>query len=609
MSDLQQPMRSTLQSLPPGEAVAVLEQLASLPSTCMAPDSASRSVPSRNQLTSRSSWSSEARYRALVEQIPAVVFMAFLDEGTCEAYVSPQIERVLGFSQAEWLEDPVLWYQQLHPDDKERWSTEAASMFRCGTPMRSVFRVIARDGQIVWFHCEAKMVQSPHGGPSLIHGSAFDITELKSAEEALQQARDELEARVAERTKELAQANSELQFQIKERYQVEEALRQSEEQLRQAQKMEAIGRLAGGIAHDFNNLLTAILGYSDFLLNALGSNDALRNDVSEIRKAGERASKLTNQLLAFSRKQLLRPTLLDLNEVVGDMNNMLRRLIGEDIDFVSRCGASLGVINADPGGIEQIILNLVVNARDAMPDGGSLMVETANVDLDESYAHSHIEVQAGPFVMLAVSDTGMGMSPETQARIFEPFFTTKEKGKGSGLGLSTVYGIARQSGGHLWVYSELGRGTTFKVYFPRVGKAQAVARPNDPKVSNLDGSETILVVEDENAILKLVSTVLERHGYTVITASNGFEAIANSERHSGPIHLMVTDVIMPQMSVRELTQHMARIYPQTQVLYISGYTDDAIVHQGVLDEGLNFIQKPFNPSVLLQKVREILDRI
>ncbi len=399
-----------------------------------------------------------------------------------------------------------------------------------------------------------------------------------------------------------------VQEDITERKQAEEALRQSEEQLRQSQKMEAVGRLAGGVAHDFNNLLTAIIGYSDMLLEQLEEKNPLAGDVHEIRKAGERAATLTNQLLAFRRRQVLQPRVLDLNDVVTDMEKMRRRLIGEDIELVTHPDPGLGRVKADPGGIEQVIMNLAVNARDAMPDGGKLTIETSNVELDESYSRNHIAIRPGPFVMLAVTDNGIGMTSETQSRIFEPFFTTKEKGKGTGLGLSTIYGIVKQSGGNIWVYSELGKGTTFKIYLPRVEEAVTPVQTARPKSEVSEGSETILLVEDEEVIRKLVHSILQDHGYTVLEASQGSEALRISEQYQGPIHMMLTDVVMPQMSVRMLTENLAKMRPEAKVLYVSGYTDDTIVHHGVLDEGMNFIQKPFTVSALTKKVREVLDQ-
>ncbi|PYS96265.1 MAG: hybrid sensor histidine kinase/response regulator [Acidobacteria bacterium] len=380
-----------------------------------------------------------------------------------------------------------------------------------------------------------------------------------------------------------------------------------EEQLRQSQKMEAVGQLAGGVAHDFNNLLTAITGYSDLAIRRLKAEDPLRHHIEEIKKAGERAAALTRQLLAFSRKQVLQPKVLDLNAVVSEMEKMLRRLIGEDVEFRTALASDLGSIKADPGQIEQVLLNLCVNARDAMPGGGNLTVETSNVYLDEEYASHHVGVESGAYVMLAVSDTGYGMDEETQSRIFEPFFTTKEMGKGTGLGLSTVYGIVRQSGGNVWVYSEVGRGTTFKVYLPRVDEGVREYRRSDSPEDAARGTETILLAEDDEMVRRLAREVLEMYGYRVLEAPNGGAALLLCERHAGAIDLLVTDAIMPEMSGRELSERLSHLRPDMKVLFMSGYADTAAVQQGVLDEWANFIQKPFTPDALTRKVREILD--
>jgi len=387
------------------------------------------------------------------------------------------------------------------------------------------------------------------------------------------------------------------------------ALRQSEEQLRHSQKMEAVGRLAGGMAHDFNNLLTAITGYCEFLLEELDPADPRRTEVQGIQSAAERAASLIRQLLAFGRRQVLQPKVVNLNAVVADMDNMLRRLIGEDIELVTRLDSALGCVNADPGQIEQVIMNLAVNARDAMSRGGTLAIETTNVDLDETYAHKRVVVKPGSYVMLAVSDTGQGMDQETQAHMFEPFFTTKEKGKGTGLGLSTVYGIVKQSGGYIWVYSEIGHGTTFKIYLPCVeGTAETTeTRATLAAAPPQQGSETILIVEDDAKVRTLVHKMLEKNKYTVIEASNGSEALALCEQFKGPIHLVLTDVVMPQMSGAQLVSRLTAVRPEIKVLYMSGYTDDAIVHHGVLEPGIAFIGKPFNAESLARKVREVLD--
>jgi PAS domain S-box-containing protein len=394
---------------------------------------------------------------------------------------------------------------------------------------------------------------------------------------------------------------------ITERRQTQEALRKSEEQLRQWQRVEAIGRLAGGVAHDFNNLLMTIKGCSELLLNAFDRRDPRREEVEEILKAGERATSLTRQLLAFGRRQVLQPQVLDLNSLVINMDKMLRRLIGEDIQLVTVLDQELWSVKVDPGMIEQVIMNLAVNSRDAMPNGGKLTIETANIIHDENYASRHISMKPGYYVMVAVSDNGCGMDKETQSHLFEPFFTTKEKGKGTGLGLSTVYGIIKQSGGNIWVYSEPSQGTTFKIYLPRVEKTSTVYKPKASSPPAPGGTETILLVEDEEAVRTMVSKILRNKGYTVLEAAHSEEAFEISERHEGPIHLMVTDVIMPQMSGPELAERLAPRLPEMKVLYMSGYPDNTIVQHGVLEPGTAFLQKPFTLNALESKVREVLD--
>jgi len=379
-----------------------------------------------------------------------------------------------------------------------------------------------------------------------------------------------------------------------------------EEMFRQAQKMEAVGQLAGGVAHDFNNLLGVILGYSELLLERAGLNDLQRKDIEEIQNAGVRAALLTRQLLAFSRKEVLQPKVLDLNSVVTGAEKLLHRLIGEDIEVVVVLDPALERVKADPGQLEQIIMNLAVNARDAMPAGGKITIETSNVELDETYSAEHPSTRAGPHVMLAVTDTGCGMDEKTKAHIFEPFFTTKELGKGTGLGLSTVYGIVKQSGGSVWVYTEPEIGTTFKIYLPRVDQASE-AGPRIDKAEREDrGSQTILIVEDDAALLQVTHRSLEEVGYAILVAQSAAEAIHISESHAGPIHLMVTDVIMPKITGPQLASHLFPLRPEMKVLYVSGYTDNAIVQHGVLEPGLAFLQKPFSPRTLARKVGEVL---
>jgi PAS domain S-box-containing protein len=379
-----------------------------------------------------------------------------------------------------------------------------------------------------------------------------------------------------------------------------------EEQLRLSQRMESVGRLAGGVAHDFNNLLTIIAGYTQLVKGGLDEGSALHGHVDEVLKASDRAASLTQQLLAFSRKQVLQVEVLDLNTALGNLEKMLLRLIGEDIELKTVPQAGLGRVKADPGQIDQVIMNLVVNARDAMPQGGTITIETANMDLTEDYTRSHFPVVPGRYVMVSVSDTGTGMSQEIQAHIFEPFFTTKEKGKGTGLGLATVYGIVKQSGGYIWVYSELGRGSTFKVYLPRVEGPLAEAESAKVSLDSVKGSETVLVVEDEEAVRSLVRKTLESHGYKVLESQGADDALSILEQYAEPIHLLLTDVVMPQMSGQELAKRLLAMRPEVKVIYMSGYTDDAIVRHGVLEAGVSFVQKPFAPTTLAQKVRDVL---
>jgi PAS domain S-box-containing protein len=382
--------------------------------------------------------------------------------------------------------------------------------------------------------------------------------------------------------------------------------KQLEEQFRQAQKMEAVGRLAAGVAHDFNNLLTAILGTTELMLEDLPTDDPDREGLLDIRSASERAAVLTRQLLTFSRQQVVSPQVLRLNDLVLELEKLLRRLLGEDVAIRVAVAPDCGGVKADPGQLEQVIVNLAVNARDAMPNGGRLTLETKNVDLDAEYPTDRVTIPAGRYVMLAVTDSGTGMDAQTKARIFEPFFTTKPVGKGTGLGLATVYGAVKQSGGYIWLYSEVGQGTSFKIYLPRIDAVEPQAAAAEAAVL-LDGSETVLVAEDEDAVRQIIEKALQARGYNVMVARDGTEALALAGRHAGQIDLLVTDVVMPDMNGRALSERLTHVRPTIKTLYLSGYTDDAILHHGVLEEGVAFLQKPFSLGALARKVREVIE--
>jgi signal transduction histidine kinase/CheY-like chemotaxis protein len=430
--------------------------------------------------------------------------------------------------------------------------------------------------------------------------------EIQRANAELRALHGDLESRVESRTAELLGANEELQRQITERARTEAALHRSEEQLRQSQKLEAIGRLAGGIAHDFNNLLSVILGYVELGLERLDHDSPVKDDLAEIGRAAGRAGELTKQLLAFGRQQILEPKVLDLRQVVAGVMPMLSRLIGEDIEIGVPIARGHCKVKADRGQIEQVIMNLAVNARDAMPKGGKLTLAISNAELDAVYAQEHDEVAPGRYVLLSVSDTGIGMSKDVQSRVFEPFFTTKERGKGTGLGLATVFGIVKQSGGHISVYSELGSGTTFKVYLPHADGESAPAEPDAPATVQ-PGTETVLVVDDDQQVRSVATAILRRAGYHVLEASSCGDALLISEQHPVKIHVLLTDVVMPKMSGRDLAARIVARHPEIRPIFMSGYASDAVVHHGVLESGLAFLQKPFTPATLTRKVREVLD--
>jgi signal transduction histidine kinase/ActR/RegA family two-component response regulator len=429
--------------------------------------------------------------------------------------------------------------------------------------------------------------------------------EIQEVNQQLRAWHVDLEVRVQVRTSELQQANDDLQREVGERRKAEVALQRSEEQLRQTQKLEAVGRLAGGVAHDFNNLLSVILGYSSLLLGKLDATSPVRPDLEEIQRAAQSAALLTRQMLAFSRQQVLDPAILSMHDVLTDVNSMLTRILGEDIELRMLLRKDLGLVKADRGQLEQVLMNLVVNARDAMPNGGKLTIEAANVNLDEAYATEFLGITPGPYVLLAVSDTGVGMDKETQARAFEPFFTTKEQGRGTGLGLSTVFGIVKQSGGGIWLYSEPGEGTTFKIFFPAVSNGAVSERATSS--AQPSGTETVLIVEDDDSVRHVVTNILGQAGYQVIDARSPGEALLTCQQPHPHIDLLLTDTVMPKMSGRELAGRIGHLRPSIKVLFMSGYTDDVILHHGVLDAGVAFVQKPLTVAALTQKVRQVLD--
>lgn len=500
------------------------------------------------------------RFRDLVQDLKAIVWEMDVPSFRI-TFVSQQAARILGYPVENWLSSADFWRNHIYPDDLERVIGKWQKAISENEDYDIEYRALAAENRIVWLRDIIRVVRDPTGKVRQLRGVIVDITEKK----------------------------------------------QLEEEYRQAQKMEAIGRLAGGVAHDFNNLLTIITGYTQLLLESLTPADPHRDYVEQIQNAGERAAALTRRLLAFSRRQALVLEVLDLNSVVANTEKMLRRLIGEDIELVTIRPAGVNAVKGDASQIEQVIINLAVNARDAMPHGGKLIIETANVELDQAYAQNHAVVNPGPYVLLAVSDTGTGMDAGTMGHIFEPFFTTKEKGKGTGLGLATVYGIVKQSGGYIWVYSERGLGTSFKIYLPRAEEIKEKVEVVELRSAPPQGSETVLLVEDEDGVRSLVRGILEAGGYKVLEANRPLRAWATCQQFEGPIHLLLTDVVMPQMNGPDLAEKLKSLRPDTKVLYMSGYTDGAILHHGVLEPGTPFLQKPFTPDVLARKVREVLD--
>jgi len=508
---------------------------------------------------------SEARYRALFEGAAEGILITESRKGKFK-YANPAFCLLLGYTEDELR---GMTAKDIHPAEVlARIISEFKATEREGKSMtQHDIPFLKKDGTIIY----ADVVTTPM---ILMDGASCSATFL---------------------------------IDMTERKKAEDEKKKIEEQLWQAQKMEAIGRLSGGIAHDFNNMLTSILGNAELALMCMGADDSSRELLEDIKLAGEKAAILTRQLLAFSRKQVIQPQIFNLNEVVHEMDNMLRRLIGEDIDLETRLSPDLGMVETDPGQVEQIIMNLAVNARDAMPEGGRLTIETADVELDKKYAASHFPVIPGHYEMISVSDTGVGIPKEIQSEIFDPFFTTKEKGKGTGLGLSIVYGIVKQSNGYIWVYSEPGKGAAFKIYLPRVDKGDNSGEEAKAGAKELFmGSETIMVVEDDVMIMEMIVKVLNSCGYTVLRAGDGNEALRVSDEYKGPIHLVLTDVIMPGMGGRELANRLEETRPDTKILYMSGYADQAIVHNGVLEKGLSFIQKPFTSNSLKKKIREVM---
>ncbi len=535
---------------------------------------------------------------SIIENMPAMVFMKDAQALRFERF-NRAGEALLGISRHELLGKSD--YDLFPKEQADFFTHKDREVLRRGTQDIPEEPIQTQDGRR-WLHTRKIPLLDETGAPRHLLGVSIDITERKKAEDLLRASRDELEQRVQRRT-------AELERQIEERTRAEQALAKAEAELRQTQKMEAIGRLAGGVAHDFNNILSAILSYAELAARAVGPESDIRQELAEIMRAGERAAQLTGQLLAFSRRQMLEPRVVDLNAVIGRLQQMLTRLIGEDIELRCRLAPGLRRVLVDAGQIEQVLLNLVVNARDAMPRGGHLTIETRNVQLDEVQARQQGELTAGYYVQIIVSDSGTGMDRQTLEHVFEPFFTTKEPGRGTGLGLSTVFGIMKQSGGAVVAESEPDQGATFTLYLPSVDAAAAQAADAEPLSLRSERSgETILLVEDEDQVRAVIARVLERAGYVVLAAKSGQAALTLVAQHRGRIALLLTDVVMAQMSGPELAARLKMTLPELAVLCMSGYTDDAVFRHGILEGEMDFIHKPLTPNALLRKVREVLDR-
>ena len=502
---------------------------------------------------------SEQRFRLMAETIQDVFWIANSDLGT-KIYVSPRYEEVWGQPREELYKAPQAFLEAVHPEDREWVRAELAAAHAHGIPWNQEYRIIKPDGEMRWIQDRGFPVRGEAGHVILFTGVATDITERKTLER----------------------------------------------QLLLAQRMEAVGRLAGGVAHDFNNLLMAIMSYAELMREQVLKGDPLYSYLEDILTATDRATALTKQLLTFSRQQIVNPQVIDLNRLVLDLERMLRRLIEEDIEFKIITAPHLGMVQADPGYLNQIIMNLVINARDALPGGGQIIVEIGDADFETSYQTRFGLAPPGSYVTVRVSDTGIGMDDTIQAHIFEPFYTTKEPGKGTGLGLSIVYGIIKQSGGFIDLESAPNHGSTFTIYFPRLEAATASAPAKVPKMTKFRGEETILLVEDEDVLRTLLTKFLRLHGYTVLEARHGDEALEICAQHQGPIHIMVTDVVMPQMSGRVLADRLSHLRPEMKVLYISGYAADEVIQRGVADLAVAFLQKPFKPIDLALQIRAIL---